>query len=37
MAACLGNSDLDDPREDYRGSDTLAANDTDDPVGAAAR
>jgi hypothetical protein len=35
--ACLGNSDLDDPREDCRGSDNLAAGDKGDLVAAAAR
>ena len=37
MAACLGNSDLDDPREDCRGSDNLVASDKDDLVGGVAR
>lgn len=35
--ACQGNSDLDDPRVSYRGSDNLVAGDRDDLVGAAAR
>jgi len=37
MVASLGNSDLDDPRAGYRGSDNLAAGDRDDLVGAAAK
>ena len=35
--ACLGSSDLNGLRADYRGSDNLVASDTDDLVGAAAR
>lgn len=37
MVACQGNSDLDDPRADYRDSDNLVAGGRDDLAGAAAR
>lgn len=37
MVACLGNSDLDGLRADCQGSDTLAASDRGDLVGAAAK
>lgn len=35
--ACLGNSDLDAPRADCRGSDNLVADDKDGLVGVAAK